>query len=90
MEGTIRPEKGGKRNHLPPGTKMNQVRTQQNHPQNTPKKTCLTLLNIINTMENTVFTCFYTNKQKKPRKRRQPTTTQQEDQGCFASRFSEW
>ena len=31
------------RNHLPPGTKMNQVRTQQNHPQNTQKmKMCLT------------------------------------------------
>ena len=39
MEGTIRPEKGEKTNHLPPGTKMNQVRTQQNHPQNTQQKT---------------------------------------------------
>ena len=35
----------------------------------------------------TQFSHVFTQTNKKPRKMRQPTTTQHEDQGCFASVF---
>jgi rubredoxin len=72
MEGTIRPEKGGKRNHLPPGTKMNQVRTQQNHPQNTPKKN---MFDIVEHHQHHGKHCFhmFLHKQTKKTKEKEAT-----------------